>query len=32
LIARCTEKEFTISQLMEEPRAVRRLKVDRHAV
>ena len=32
LIARCREKDFTISQLVEELRAVRELKVDRHSV
>ena len=32
LIARCREKDFTISQLVEELQAVRGLKVDRHTV
>ena len=32
LIARCREKAFTISLLVEELRAVRGLKVDRHSV
>jgi transposase len=32
LIARCREKDFTISQLVEELREVRGLKVDRHTV
>ena len=32
LIARCREKDFTISLLVEELRAVRGLKVDRHSV
>jgi transposase len=32
LIARCREKDFTISQLVEELRTVRGLKVDRHTV
>jgi transposase len=32
LIARCREKDFTISQLVEELRANRGLKVDRHSV
>jgi putative transposase len=32
LIARCQEKDFTISQLVEELLAVRGLKVDRHSV
>ena len=32
LIARCREKDFTISQLVEELLAVRGLKVDRHTV
>jgi putative transposase len=32
LIARCREKDFTISQLVEELRDVRGLKADRHSV
>lgn len=32
LIARCQEKEFTISQLVEELQSVRSLKVDRRSV
>jgi transposase len=32
LITRCGEKDFTISLLVEELRAVRGLKVDRHSV
>ena len=32
LIARCKEKDFTISQLVEELQSVRGLKVDRHSV
>jgi len=32
LIARCREKDFTLSQLVEELQAVRGLKVDRHTV
>jgi transposase len=32
LIARCREREFTISQLVEELRLERGLKVDRHTV
>jgi putative transposase len=32
LIARCNEKDFTISQLVEELLAERALKVDRHSV
>ena len=32
LIARCREKDFTISQLVEELLAVRGLKIDRHSV
>ena len=32
LIARCKEKDFTISQLVEELQAIRALKVDRHSV
>jgi transposase len=32
LIARCREKDFTISQLVEELQAVRALKVDRRSV
>jgi putative transposase len=32
LIARCREKDFTISQLVEELWAVRGLKIDRHSV
>jgi transposase len=32
LIARCREKDFTISQLVEELREVRALKVDRRSV
>ena len=32
LIARCREREFTISQLVAELREVRGLKVDRHSV
>jgi len=32
LIARCRERDFTISQLVEELLAVRALKVDRHSV
>jgi putative transposase len=32
LIARCKEKDFTISQLVEELQAERGLKVDRHSV
>ena len=32
LIARCREKDFTLSQLVEELQAVRGLKVDRHSV
>ncbi len=32
LIARCREKDFTLSQLVEELLAVRGLKVDRHSV
>jgi len=32
LIARCKEKDFTLSQLVEELQSVRGLKVDRHSV
>jgi transposase len=32
LIARCREKDFTISQLVEELQATRGLRVDRHSV
>lgn len=32
LIARCREKDFTLSQLVEELATVRGLKVDRHSV
>jgi transposase len=32
LTARCREKDFTISQLVEELSAVRGLKIDRHSV
>ena len=32
LVARCREKDFTISQLVDELKSIRGLKVDRHSV